>query len=70
VIDEVEVKPPRDLDWSNNRSDDQARKSESAMIELLENLQKQTGLEYIRTRRPVPKWFVREKTTTTQPTTR
>jgi hypothetical protein len=67
VIEEVEVKPTREVEWSNNRSDDQAHKSESAMIELLENLGKQTGLEYIRTRRAIPKWYVREKSATTQP---
>jgi hypothetical protein len=63
----VTERPKGSVEWSNNNSDDKARESEAGLIEMLENLKKQTGLEYIRTRRAIPRWYVREKNAATQP---
>jgi hypothetical protein len=67
VIDEVSGRPKSDVEWYNNYSEHEADKSEAAMAKLLENLTKQTSLEFVRTKRMMPVWFIREKSPTTQP---
>ncbi len=61
VIDEVTDRPANDIDWANNYSEHHATKNEPALAQLLDNVAKQTSLEFVRTKRLIPIWFVREK---------
>ena len=70
VVDEVEVLPQGKVLWENSHSADRASQSEAGLAQLLLNLQQQTGLEYLRTKRQVPVWFIRDRGATTQPTAR
>ena len=67
VIDEVNGRPKGDVEWYNNYSDYEAHRNEAAMEKLLENLANQTSLEFIKTRRAIPVWIVRDRTAATQP---
>ena len=67
IIDEVSGYPTGDVEWYNNYSENDAHKSEKKMAMLLDNLAKQTSLEFVRTRRMIPIWFVRDRSATTQP---
>jgi len=67
VIDEVSGYPTADVEWYNNYSENDAHKSEEKMAMLLDNLAKQTSLEFVRTRRMIPIWFVRDRSAATQP---
>jgi hypothetical protein len=67
VIDEVSGRPTADVEWYNNYSENDAHKNEAAMGKLLDNLTKQTSLEFVRTKRMIPIWFIREKNPATAP---
>jgi hypothetical protein len=67
VIDEVSQRPAGRVEWANNYSEYPASKNEVALEQLLANLQKQTGLEYVRTKRAMPTWFIEDKAATTRP---
>jgi hypothetical protein len=66
VIDEVTDRPTKDIEWANNNSGHKASQNEAALAQLLDNLSKQTSLEFVRTKRMIPIWFVHEKAATTQ----
>jgi hypothetical protein len=66
VIDEVTDRPTTSIDWANNYSEHNATKSEAALAQLLDNVAKQTSLEFVRTKRMIPIWFIREKPPTIQ----
>jgi len=67
VIDEITDRPTTNIDWANNYSEHNATKSEAALGQLLDNVAKQTSLEFVRTKRMVPVWFIREKSQSKQP---
>jgi len=66
MLDEVTDRPTNKTDWANNYSEHNASKSEASLGQLLDNVAKQTSLEFVRTKRMIPVWFVREKPPTTQ----
>jgi hypothetical protein len=67
VIDEVSGRPTGDVEWYNNYSEHDAHKSEAGVATLLDNLTKQTSLEFVRAKRMIPIWFVYDRSATTQP---
>jgi hypothetical protein len=67
VVDETQGPRPDRLQWYNHRALSGGRLSEVEQDQLLENLTKQTSLEFVRTKRMIPIWFVREKPAATQP---
>jgi hypothetical protein len=67
VIDEVTQRPAQDVPWMNHTSANDAIDNEQKRGQLLENLHKQTSLEFLRTRRVIPVWFIREQSPATQP---
>jgi hypothetical protein len=70
VINEVTDGPTKPIEWANNFSASRAAGTEPPLRDLLDNLTTQTSLEFIRRPRMVPVWFVRERSTTTQPVNR
>jgi len=67
VINEIQKPPTTNVSWSINNSGRQVFKSEEKFAALLQNLQKQTSLEFVRTKRIVPVWFIRERAVAEQP---
>ena len=67
VINEIKKPPTTNVSWSINNSGRQVFKSEEKFAALLQNLQKQTSLEFVRTKRIIPIWFIRERPVAEQP---
>jgi hypothetical protein len=66
VIDEVSEPRPASIEWSNNHSQYLAAEKEAKLDELLAVVKKQTSLQFSKEKRPVPVWFIRERSATTQ----
>ena len=67
VINEIKKPPTTNVSWSINNSGRQVFKSEEKFAGLLQNLQRQTSLEFVRTKRIIPIWFIRERAVAEQP---
>ncbi len=65
IVDEVSEKPVGRLRWKRRSSFDRSE-DEKRLDTRLAELQRQTSLEFIRTHRQIPIWFLREKSLTTQ----
>jgi len=66
-VDEVQAPRPKSITWSNNHSQYSAAENENKLDQLLAVVQKQTSLQFTKEKRPMPVWFVREKSANMQP---
>jgi len=67
VINEVAKGPTTNIDSANNASARWISPTEQQLADLLNNLQKQTSLEFVRTKRMIPIWFIRDKSANNTP---
>jgi len=66
-VDEVQEPRPKSISWSNNHSQYSAAENENKLDQLLAVVQKQTSLQFTKEKRPMPVWFVRQKSANMQP---
>jgi hypothetical protein len=70
LIDEVEGDRPPSIRWMNDMSMYKARENEAKLDEFLQILSKQTSLQFLKTRRVIPVWYIHEEGAATQPAPR
>jgi len=58
IVDEIERLRPESVEWTESSLQYEARKSQEKQDQLLENLARQTSLQFSNSRRVVPVWFV------------
>jgi len=69
VVDEIRGTRPKKVAWSWKGS--VVRVDDSADLDrFIANLEKQTSLKFVKARRPIWMWFIREPGASTQPTSR
>jgi len=67
VTNEVATPPATNIDSAINASARWISPTEKQLADLLENLGKQTSLEFVRTKRMIPIWFIRDKSANNTP---